>query len=877
MAVIAFMVLSMLISPALNMFRMVICKVIYMVNSIFLRALSAILFLSFLIYPPAARGTEGEPEWPPVTGIELARGAFDIRLYAAPGGDPRALVVFGSGDGGWSAWEHVISTWLQTANVAVVSFDFEKYSVTDFDQPTVAKDMAAVAAFAAKQLHAEGIPVLYGGWSMGAAQAIAAARGTNRPPELAGLLLMSLDSRGRYGVRAPDLVGITPTGPGTFDLKEFNPVLSDLRVVQYHGTADFMAQTTWIRLLKSPHQLYLLKGMNHGFDGLSPEFRSVLLDGVAWALGDDSAAAPPEESGHLQPAKITVYGILVFVLLGVIFSRRMVLTLLPVSVALCGFSNILDALFPSSPALIDKIQAWIPLELSQNGQFLLFLSGVLLLVLARGLHRCKQVAWHMTTAILMVSAILDFTQTFNWNRSAVALVLLVALFRCRNLFKARSDIFSFRLGIAVAGVLLLLLVGYGAVSIHGLGARGIFGDRLSWAESFHGAVFTVLQVRTELDELAGREAAHFLNTIRLQGLGVGFFALIMVLRPVILRRHSHSPADFENVRRLVETYSEDTMAVFALLPDKHYYFEEGMEGVIAYALWWNVAVVLADPICRPDCREPLVHGFIRFCRRSDWKPVFYCLHRTHRDIYERAGFQLIRIAEEARLRLVDFKLDGACFQNLRTARNKARKNNLVFGWYGGNGTLPDEHLEHQLLDLSQEWLTRKRGGEMGFDLSAFTPQTIREKTVALVRSPDGRLEAFTTWHTYDHGRGRCLDLMRSHAEARDVMDFLILEAMQSFRDQGVEEVSFGSAPLANTSDPSEHSMYDRAIRFIFENLERFYGYKRLFFFKQKYSPNWEARYLAYPCGTSLLLVGLAIAGVHLTHGFRSLFRRSGRG
>jgi lysylphosphatidylglycerol synthetase-like protein (DUF2156 family) len=846
--------------------------VICMVKSMFLR----VLFFGFLFFSLDGHCAGVETEWPATTEVELTRGAFDIRLYATAGGDPRALVVFGSGDGGWSAWEHVVATWLQEANIAVVAFDLKKYSATDFDQPTVANDMAAAAAFAAKKLNAEGIPVLYGGWSMGASEAIAAAKGTNRPPELAGLLLMSLDSRGRYGIRAPDLVGITPTGPGTFDLNEFNQALSDLRVVQYHGTADFMAQTTWIRLLKSPHQLYLLKGMNHGFDGLSPEFRSVLLDGAAWALGDDSAAAEPEETGRLQFAKMAVYGVLILVLLGVIFSQRMVLKLLPVSVALCGLSNILDALFPASPALIDKVQAWIPLELSQNGQFLLFLSGVMLLVLARGLNRCKKVAWHMTTVILMVSAVLDFTQTFNWNRSAVALVLLIALFRHRRLFQALSDAPSFRLGITVASTTLLLLVGYGTVAIHELGARGIFGDRLSWPASLRGAVFTVMQTKTELDELAGREASHLLRTIRLQGLGAGLFALIMVLRPVILRKRAHSPADFENVKRLVETYSEDPMAVFALLSDKHYYFEEGVEGVVAYALWWNVAMVLADPICRPDCRERLVHGFIRHCRNCDWKPVFYCSHHSNRDIYERAGFQMVRIAEEARLRLAEFRLDGARFQNLRTARNKARKNGLVFGWYGGDGAQMDEKLEEQLLDLSRDWLMRKRGGEMGFDLSSFDLQSIREKGVAAVLSPSGRLEAFATWHPYGNGRGRCLDLMRSHAEARDVMDFLILEAMQSFRDQGVDEISFGGAPLANTSDPSEHSMHDRAIRFVFENLERFYGYKRLFFFKQKYQPSWEARYLAYPCGTSLLLVGVAIAGVHLTHGFWSLLRRSYR-
>jgi lysylphosphatidylglycerol synthetase-like protein (DUF2156 family) len=846
--------------------------VFYMAKSMFLRA----LFLSLLIFPPAMRAAEDSQEWPPLTRIELTRGPFDLRLYPTAGGDPRALVVFGSGDGGWSAWEHTVCTWLQEANLAVAGFDFKKYAATDFNQPTLAKDMSAAAAFAAGQLNAKEVPVLYAGWSIGAVQAVAAAGGTNRPPSLAGLLLLSLDSRGRYGIRAPDMVGITPTGPGTFDLHEFNQAMQGLRVVQYHGTADFMAKTTWIRLLKSPHQVYLLQGMNHGFDGPVPEFTPVLLQGAAWALGDDSAAASAEDEKTTFSGEMFIYSTLLILLMIALISSRAALIFLPASVALCGVAGILATVFPEAPSFIAEMEEWVPLEVSQHGRFLLFLSGALLLVLARGLYRHKRVAWHMTVIVLTISAILNFTQTFNWNRSAVAVVLLVALIRHRKMFSARSDKHSFWAGTGLAVGTLVLIVGYGAVSLHVVGERGLFGNPLSWTEALRGAALTVLQVKTDLDELAGREAAHLLHTIRLQGLIAGLSALIMVLRPVILRRHAHSPEDFENVKRLVDAYSDDPMCVFALLPDKHYYFEEGVDGVVAYALWWNIAVVLADPICRPDCREKLVHGFIHHCRTCDWKPVFYCSHYSNREIYDRAGFQLVRIAEEARLKLAEFKLDGARFQNLRTARNKARKNGLVFGWYGGDGTSQDEQLEQQLLDLSKEWLARKRGGEMSFDLSSFNKQTIREKGAAVVRSPDGRLEAFATWHSYAHGRGRCLDLMRSHVQARDVMDFLILEAMQSFRDQGVEEVCFGSAPLANTADPSEHNVYDRSIRFVFENLERFYGYKRLFFFKQKYYPCWKPRYLAYPCGTSLLLVGLAIAGVHLTSGFRSLFRRSGR-
>ena len=33
---------------------------------------------------------------------------------------------------------------------------------------------------------------------------------------------MSADSRGRYGLRAKDELGVTPTGPGTFALSDFS-------------------------------------------------------------------------------------------------------------------------------------------------------------------------------------------------------------------------------------------------------------------------------------------------------------------------------------------------------------------------------------------------------------------------------------------------------------------------------------------------------------------------------------------------------------------------------------------------------------------------------------------------------------------------------
>jgi lysylphosphatidylglycerol synthetase-like protein (DUF2156 family) len=105
------------------------------------------------------------------------------------------------------------------------------------------------------------------------------------------------------------------------------------------------------------------------------------------------------------------------------------------------------------------------------------------------------------------------------------------------------------------------------------------------------------------------------------------------------------------------------------------------------------------------------------------------------------------------------------------------------------------------------------------------------------------------------------------------MDFLIVETIDHFKGMGVEEVSLGNAPLANVEeDPEQYGRTDRAIKFLFENFNRYYGYKSLFEFKKKYQPVWQGRYLAFRPNTNLLLVGLALVRVHMPQGLMKILR-----
>ena len=86
----------------------------------------------------------------------------------------------------------------------------------------------------------------------------------------------------------------------------------------------------------------------------------------------------------------------------------------------------------------------------------------------------------------------------------------------------------------------------------------------------------------------------------------------------------------------------------------------------------------------------------------------------------------------------------------------------------------DYGLEAQLKLLSDEWLKRKQGRQMTFDLGSFDLPKMWKEGAAAVFTREGKLEAFATWLPYQQGKGRCLDLMRSYPEAKGVLAMVAL-------------------------------------------------------------------------------------------------------
>jgi hypothetical protein len=227
----------------------------------------------------APSGSEGKP-----VSVQLSRGPFTFREFQPHSMETRAVVLFGSGDGGWSGFEEAISRALQSHGYRVIGIDSNVYAETDYDLAILQADFGTIAHAAEAVYRNHPLPLIVGGWSMGAAQAIAVAGGPHPPPGLVGLLLLDPCSRGRYGLRFSDQSDVLPTGPGTFGVEEFVKTMGNLHVVQWHAAEDSIDSRAWLDLLTAPHKEFDFAQTGHYYNNDRADFLTQLVDSVPWIL-----------------------------------------------------------------------------------------------------------------------------------------------------------------------------------------------------------------------------------------------------------------------------------------------------------------------------------------------------------------------------------------------------------------------------------------------------------------------------------------------------------------------------------------------------------------------------------------------------------------
>jgi phosphatidylglycerol lysyltransferase len=217
--------------------------------------------------------------------INLSRGPLTVVDFPSKRPETTALILFASGDGGWGRFEDTICRAFQKRGYEVIGIDSEVYARSDYDLDILQSDFSKIARTAQAPFGNHPPPLIVGGYSMGAAQAIAVAGGPRPPRGLVGLLLLDPCSRGRYGLRTSDQINVLPTGPGTFAVAAFSSTVGSLRIVQWHADQDSIDSSAWLDSVMAQHKIFDFPNSGHEYDTDRTNFIRQLVESAGWILG----------------------------------------------------------------------------------------------------------------------------------------------------------------------------------------------------------------------------------------------------------------------------------------------------------------------------------------------------------------------------------------------------------------------------------------------------------------------------------------------------------------------------------------------------------------------------------------------------------------
>ncbi len=566
--------------------------------------------------------------------------------------------------------------------------------------------------------------------------------------------------------------------------------------------------------------LVLLPGeaMNPEVVGALLAYRAVYyllpLAGAVLALGGSEAARRQEGVKRVVGLIRGGWGAIApFLVAGAVFLGGAILLFSGATPALQGRLRMLDRV--------------LPLGLIELSHFIASVVGGALLILAWGLQRRLDVAYHLTVLLLLLGIAASLGKGLDYEEATALAAMLTVLLLSRSAFYRRTPLtaetFEPEWFIA-AGVVILASVWLGFFAYKHVA----YSSELWWRFALHA------------------DAPRFLRATVGAVAVILFFGIARLVRPARLQPAAPTAETLDRVEGIARA-SDSTYAYLALLGDKHFLFGDN-DSFVMYEVAGRSWVAMGDPVGKEAERSDLAWRFRGLAHEHGGWPVFYQVHTPNLPLYIDLGLTLSKLGEEARVRLEDFSMEGGSKKTLRHTLRKVEKDGCRLE------ILPphwDAELLPELERTSAEWLARKSTREKRFSLGSFRPDYLRRLPLGVVRR-GGDVVAFAALWLAGTRREASVDLMRyGDAAPPGVMDFLFIRLMEWCRDEGYAWFNLGMAPLAGLESRPLAPVWNRIGSLVYRYGDHFYGFQGLRLYKQKFDPVWEAKYLASPGGLAL--------------------------
>jgi dienelactone hydrolase len=220
---------------------------------------------------------------------------LELQLYQQEQATNQGLVLFTSGDGGWSPFCADIAAHIAATGITVVGIDVKTYLV-EFATPQkplsieeLTHDYEAIAKQALAQPGVDQkAPLVLAGWSLGAGYSVIAASQPEFTLPVSRVVAISLPLYGELAWRPADsIIYFTHGTPHekVFDIHPFLKSLKQTPIVFLNATSDknapFREAQSLYDTIPGAKHFYAVKASGHHFEGGEQEFYEDLDHGVS--------------------------------------------------------------------------------------------------------------------------------------------------------------------------------------------------------------------------------------------------------------------------------------------------------------------------------------------------------------------------------------------------------------------------------------------------------------------------------------------------------------------------------------------------------------------------------------------------------------------
>lgn len=504
---------------------------------------------------------------------------------------------------------------------------------------------------------------------------------------------------------------------------------------------------------------------------------------------------------------------------------RVVPQVMSFSVFLGGAILLFSGALPSEVPRMQWLQHFIPLPVIEMSHFFASLVGTALLILASGLQRRIDGAYHLTIGMLIFGIAFSLLKGADYEEAVILAVMLAALIPCRKEFHRKASLLAQQFSPGWYTLILMVLassVWLGLFSYHNVE----YQNKLWWE-------FTI----------TGDAPRYLRATVAAMGFAV-IIGLIKLLRPKRKEPMGPEEEEISHAKRILNS-SPEALSNLVLLRDKELLLNETHNSFIMYVDEGKSRISLGDPVGPKREAEEMIWGFYDRCSDQDKWPVFYHVGNDYLEYYVDLGLTLFKMGEEARVPLADFdireNLEEGVLSHYRELENAG------YSWE----ILPQESLREYLPELkavSEESIRNQNRKERGFSVGYFDEWYLSNFRIGVVKK-EGQLLAFTNILQGANRYELATDLLRYRSEAPEqIIDFMLVNAMLWGKEQQYKWFNLGMAPFSGMDEDDFSPGWNKLADFIFTYGENFYGFRTVRAYKSQFNPVWEPKFLVCPGG-----------------------------